>query len=199
MHLFFDIGLGVGLALAAGMRPFLPALLAGALAAAGVLGVKFGAHGTYSFLDGDPWLIAMAAALLVSYLAQMRIGSDRLHDGPIAAVLAGIAIGIGALLFAGTLHAHGHVAWPGLLGGALLAIAVAATLRPLLTRVRARLDDASARDALTLYLDVGALIAAIITCVFHPLGYLVLALLAWVAIAGGRRSGSKYAGLRILR
>ena len=36
--LVFYIGLGLGLALAAGLRPFLPALLAGAPASSGVLG-----------------------------------------------------------------------------------------------------------------------------------------------------------------
>ena len=34
-NLTFYMGLGLGLALAAGLRPFLPALLAGALASAG--------------------------------------------------------------------------------------------------------------------------------------------------------------------
>ena len=39
--LFFYIGLGVGLAAACGLRPFLPALLAGALGSADALGVDF--------------------------------------------------------------------------------------------------------------------------------------------------------------
>ena len=40
MHgLVFYIGLGLGLAVACGLRPYLPTLLAGALASAGALGL----------------------------------------------------------------------------------------------------------------------------------------------------------------
>ena len=49
---FFYIGLGAGLALAAGVRPFLPLLLAGALASDNALDVGFG-HGSFHFL-ADP-------------------------------------------------------------------------------------------------------------------------------------------------
>jgi len=42
--IFFYIGLGLGLACACGLRPYLPALLAGALGRAGVLGVSFTGH-----------------------------------------------------------------------------------------------------------------------------------------------------------
>ncbi len=54
--LFFYIGLGLGLAVACGLRPFLPVLLAGALGSAGALGVDFPA-GSYHFLESSWWLL----------------------------------------------------------------------------------------------------------------------------------------------
>src|SRR6202035_5134236 len=104
--LVFYIGLGLGLAFAAGVRPFLPALLAGALASSKVLGVSFSV-GDYSFLYSDWWLGAGGVGLVLAYLLQWRLGSERFETGQPAAALAGIGIGVGALLFAGTLAAHG--------------------------------------------------------------------------------------------
>src|SRR6185312_16786693 len=131
--LVFYIGLGLGLALAAGVRPFLPALLAGALASSKVLGVSF-AVGDYSFLYSDWWLVAVAGGLVLAYLVQWRLGSARFETGQPAAALAGIGIGVGALLFAGTLAAHHDAAWPGLIGGAAAAALAQAVVRPLSMR-----------------------------------------------------------------
>ena len=75
--LVFYIGLGLGLALAAGLRPFLPALLAGALGSAGDLGVSF-AHSGYAFLQSDWWLLALAAAFVVAWALQLVLGVARL-------------------------------------------------------------------------------------------------------------------------
>ena len=194
----FYIGLGLGLALAAGLRPFLPALLAGVLASAGALGLSF-AHGDYRFLQSDWWLVALAAALLLAYLVQLRIGSERFSSGPLAAALAGLGIGIGALLFAGTLADHGYISWPGLVGGAAGAALAQLVVRPLLAGARERLPDRSAREALTLYLDGAALLLAALIALLHPLGYALLALLVWFLLRTRRRAGEKYAGLRILR
>src|ERR1700734_1494272 len=94
-----DIGLGVGLSVAAGMRPFLPALLAGALGAAGALGVGF-SHSSYHFLQDGWWLVAVAAAFLLAWLVQFRIGAERFEGGPLARAVAGLGIGTGAVLFA---------------------------------------------------------------------------------------------------
>jgi hypothetical protein len=197
-NLVFYIGLGIGFGIAAGLRPFLPALLAGGLGSAGVLGVGF-PHGHYHFLQSAWWMVAMLAGLLASYLLQLRLGAEGVSSGAPASAIGGLGIGIGALLFAGTLAAHGDASWPGLLGGALAAAFASAVVSPLIGRVRGRLPDRAARDALTLYLDGGALIAAALVALLHPLGYVTLLLLAWLGVAGRRRSGEKYAGLRILR
>jgi Domain of unknown function (DUF4126) len=192
------IGLGLGLGVAAGLRPFLPALLAGALASGNALGVKL-SPGNYSFLQAGWWLIGVAAALLLVYLLALRVGSERLDAGPFAAALAGIGIGVGALLFAGTLCSHGRVAWPGLIGGAAAALIAQAAVRPIVSGARSRLSDRAAREALSLYVDLAALLVAILVCLLHPLGYLALLLFAWLAFMGRRRGdGGRYAGLRIL-
>jgi hypothetical protein len=199
MHgLFFYIGLGAGLAVAAGLRPFLPALLAGGLGSGDALGVDF-QHGGYTFLQQGWWLIAMAALLAAAWLAQLRLGSERLESGPIGAAVAGVAIGVGALLFAGTLSDHGDAAWPGLIAGAGAAALSAAAVRPLFARARGRLTDAASRQALTLYLDGAALVITAAVALLHPLGYVAVAALAWLLLASRRRAGEKYAGLRILR
>ena len=147
-NLTFYIGLGVGLGVAAGLRPFLPALLAGALASGGALGLGFG-HSGYEFLQAGWWLVAVTAVLVVAYLLQLWLGSERFQDGPLGAALAGLGIGVGALLFAGTLGQHGDASWPGLIGGGAAAVLGQAAIRPLLARTRARLPDKGAREALT--------------------------------------------------
>lgn len=205
MHgLFFYIGLGVGLALAAGLRPFLPALLAGALGQAGALGVSF-SHG-YRFLQAGWWLLAITVVLVVAWAVQLfagraATGAARLggaQTGTLGAVLAGLGVGVGALLFAGTLAAHGDAAWPGLIGGALAAAFVQLAVVPLLARTRTRLPDRGAREALTLYLDASALLLAALVALLHPLGYVALVPFAWLILAGRRRADERYAGLRIL-
>jgi Domain of unknown function (DUF4126) len=197
MHLVFYIGLGIGFGVAAGLRPFLPALLAGALGSAGALGVGF-AHGRYHFLQSAWWLLAVTVALAISYALQLRIGVERFEVGPFAAAVAGIGIGVGALLFAGTLSQHGDASWPGLIGGAAAALLGQTTVRPLLSRARTRLPDREAREALTVYADGVALVLGVLVAVLHPLGYVAFALLLWLAVASRRRAGEKYAGLRIL-
>jgi hypothetical protein len=203
---FFYIGLGAGLAAACGVRPFLPLILAGVLGSAGALGVAF-THAPYRFLQASWWLIAVAGALVLVYVLQLRLGLSPALDPaersprsePFAAALAGLGLGAGALLFAGTLASHGDVSWPGLLGGiAAAAIAQRATW-PVIVRARSRLADRTARDALTVYLDGASLLIAVLVALVYPLGYLALALLAWFGWRGRARTGTKYAGLRILR
>ncbi len=203
---FFYIGLGIGLAAACGLRPFLPLLLAGALGSADALGVTF-AHSSYHFLQEDWWLLLVVVTLVLSYVLQLALGlsatvdpADRSQRAqPLGAAIAGLSFGAGAVLFAGTLAAHGDPAWPGLLGGfAVVGIAQRASW-PVITRARARLEDRSAREALIVYLDAASLLLAALVALLHPLGYVALALLAWFAWRGRARGDEKYAGLRILR
>jgi hypothetical protein len=203
---FFYIGLGAGLAVACGLRPFLPLLLAGALGSAEALGVGF-AHGHYQFLQSGWWLLAVVVALVLAYALQLLVGLDatldpggeRSRPGPLGAALSGLSYGAGALLFAGTLAAHGDASWPGLLGGFAAAGLAQRAVAPVITGARARLPDRPAREALTLYLDAASLALAVLVTLLHPLGYLALAIFAWLLVRSRSRSGGKYAGLRILR
>jgi Domain of unknown function (DUF4126) len=203
--IFFYIGLGVGLAAACGLRPFLPVLLSGALASSGALGLSF-AH-RFHFLQSGWWLLVAAVALVLAYAAQLLLGlapafdpSDRKQGGgPLAASLTGLGLGAGAVLFAGTLAAHGDAWWPGLLGGLLVAGFAQRVSWPVIARARTRLSDRSAREALTVYLDAAALLFAALVALAHPLGYVLVALLAWFGWRGRARGDEKYAGLRILR
>jgi hypothetical protein len=202
----FHIGLGAGLAAACGLRPFLPALLAGALASSKVLGVSFAVH-SFHFLQADWWLLAVTVALVLAYALQILLklapaieSSGRGKPaGPLGASLAGLGLGAGALMFAGTLAAHGDAWWPGLAGGLLVAGLAQRAIWPVIVRVRARLSDRAAREAVTVYLDAAALALAALVAVLHPLGYVAVAALAYFAWRGRARSGERYAGLRILR
>jgi hypothetical protein len=195
--IFFYIGLGVGLAAACGLRPYLPALLAGALGSAGALGVTF-AHSNYHFLQSGWWLLVVVVVLVSAYLLQLRLGAERFEAVAGGAVSAQ-AIAVGALLFAGTLAAHGDAWWPGLLGGAGAAMLARYAAGPVITSARARLPDRAAREALTVYLDAASLVLAAAVALLHPLGYVAVGLLAWFVWRRRARTDEKYAGLRILR
>ena len=204
--IFFYIGLGAGLAAACGLRPFLPLLLAGALGSAGALGVSF-AHSHYSFLESGWWLLAVTVALVLAYALQLLLGqaptldpaAGRARPGPLAAALSGLGYGAGALLFAGSLAAHGDAAWPGLLGGLAVVWLGQRAVTPVITGARARLSDRAAREALTVYLDAASLLLAALVALLHPLGYVAVALLVFFLWRGRARADEKYAGLRILR
>ncbi len=204
--IFFYIGLGAGLAAACGLRPFLPLLLAGALGSSEALGVDF-ADGSFHFLRASWWLLVVVVALVLAYGLQLLFRLAPTIDpsdasqraDPLGASLTGLGLGAGALLFAGTLAAHGDAWWPGVIGGLLVAGLAQRASWPVILRARSRLSDRSAREALTIYLDAAALALAALVALLHPLGYVVIALLAWFAWRGRARADEKYAGLRILR
>jgi hypothetical protein len=191
-----DILQGAGLSGAAGLRPFLPTLLAGGLAA-NDRGIDF--DGTeFKFLESAAFLIITAVIAAATFGYERRAGADRLEEGPLGAALAGVALGLGALLFAASLDDRHDTWWYGLPLGLLCAGVGLAAGRSLFGRVRGRLDD-EARRALPAYAELGALLAAGATILFPPLGLLVIGFLAWLYLGGRRRSEEKFAGLRILR
>ncbi len=201
VRLFLDILQGAGLAGAAGLRPFLPTLAAGALAGAGLHGEFWGfdfAGTDYAFLQAGWFLLVVLAAMAVTLALSRRLGPEALERGPFGAAIAGISLGLGALLFAGTLADDGYASWPGLIGGLACAALAQAAARSLFTRVRARLD-ASARNALTAYADGASLVGAVAAILVPPLSVGTLGFLAWLLAGGKRREGERFAGLRILR
>ncbi|HEY1275123.1 MAG TPA: hypothetical protein VGF25_09435 [Thermoleophilaceae bacterium] len=200
MSLFLDIGTGTGLSGATGVRPFLPPLLAGALAR-GDIGIDFDGTG-YTFLESEWFLLAVLAGAVLAYVAERSVanrGGDRGARGrAVDLALAVCGLVLGALLFAGALADGGHEAWPGIVAGVACAALAWVAVGGLVERVRGRLDD-SAAALLTAYADGAALVLAAIAILLPPLSF--LALIGFVVlIAGGRRrEGEKYAGLRILR
>src|SRR6266576_848153 len=70
VSLFMDIGQGAGLAGSSGVRPFLPPLLAGALAR-GDIGLDFSGT-SYAFLESPWWLVLLFALAVASYLIERR-------------------------------------------------------------------------------------------------------------------------------
>jgi cell division protein FtsW (lipid II flippase) len=194
VHLAFDIFQGIGVAAAIGVRPFLPALVTGALAA-GDVEIHFN-HTSYSFLQSAVFLLALAVCVALGLLLTSRLRADRARPAEI--VLAVISLVLAALFFAGSLARGHYAAWPGLIGGVVCAAIGIAAAVPLFSRVRARLDAEAAR-ALPLLAEGIAALAAGLSVIAPPVGIVLLVLLVWFLFAGRGRSDQKYAGLRILR
>ena len=196
MDFLFDLLQGAGIAAAIGIRPFLPVLLVGALAAAN-LGIDFG--GTdFAFLEEAPALAIVLAMVTLATFAVRRAGPDAPERSPYVWIFAVVAIVLGALQGAASLADHGHPVLAGVLAGAACAALGFVAIRNLLTRTRRRLD-ADTAGTLPLYAEAAALAAAGASVLFPPLALLVIAGLIALLVGGRRRSGEKYAGLRILR
>jgi len=198
VHLTFDIFQGIGIAAAIGIRPFLPSLAAGALAA-GSVEIHFD-HTSYSFLQSGPFLLVMVigAALLIA-LARGGVWAARLSSRPAMALLAVIAAALGGLFFAASLCRGGYAVWPGWVGGVVCVGVGLAASQPFLARLRGRLDEAAAAVGLPLIADGSALLIAVLSVVAPPLGVVALLGLLWLLYRGRGRGEQKYAGLRSLR
>src|SRR5690242_5985446 len=107
MTYLLDLLQGLGIAAAIGIRPFLPTLLAGGLAAADV-GLDY--SGTdFSFLETAPFLIAIVVLLALFAVLERR--SRRISQ--VAAVLLALALVLGALQASGSIADHSSDWWPG--------------------------------------------------------------------------------------
>src|SRR3954451_5354543 len=183
MDYLLDLLQGLGIAAGIGIRPFLPTLLAGALAA-GNLGIDFG--GTdFSFLEKAPFLLVILVLVaLFGFLHRRKPAVPVLLLGAIAVVL-------GALMAAGSVADHSDTWWPGLIVGAAAALLGFAATRSLLQRVRGRLDEQTAAT-LPLYEEAGGVGAAGLSILLPPLAIVIAGGLAWLLAGGRRRAGEKY-------
>jgi hypothetical protein len=190
----FDLLQGTGIAAAIGIRPFLPVLLAGALASADI-GLDF--DGTdYAFMEEWPFLLGVLVLVAVTDFAQRRRAN--LETGAVVWLLLTLAVVLGALQGAASLADHGYPVVAGIVAGVAAATLGFFAARSLFGRVRRRLD-AEDQAFLPLYGEGAALGAAGASILFPPLAIVVIAGLAWLLAGGRRRAGEKYAGLRILR
>jgi hypothetical protein len=197
LALFLDIAQGAGLAGATGVRPFLPPLLAGALAR-GDIGVDFD-QGSFSFLEHPLFLLLVLALAVGSYAAERaRPARGKSGRDPVAPALGVVAAAVGALLFAGSLTEGGSPGWPGIPAGAACAALGYVAAYGLLARARRRLDPGAAA-LLPAYGDLVALVLAALAVFVPPLSALALPAFVFLIIRGRRRDRGKYEGLRILR
>ncbi len=196
MDLLLDLLQGGGLAAAVGIRPFLPVLLAGALASANA-GLDF--DGTdFAFLEAWPFLLAAVVGLMLLDFGARRAGRDAADRPPLVYILLGIALVLGALLAAGSVADRSSEWWAGAVVGVACAALGFEAARSLFGRVRRRLDPEAA-NALPIYAESAALAVAGLSVLFPPLVVLILGGLVWLLVGSRRRSEEKYAGLRILR
>jgi Domain of unknown function (DUF4126) len=191
--LFLDIGQGAGLSGASGIRPFLPPLLAGALAR-GDIGLDF--DGTdWAFLESPGFLLAVFA-LAVLWYGLERSGPNQLAQR--AAAVLGLALG--GLLFAGSLAEGGHEGWPGIVAGVACAALAWLSVGGLLSRAGERLRRGGGGEGLLgLYAELAALLLAGLAILLPPVSFLALIAFAVLLARSPGEDERKYAGLRILR
>ncbi|HEV3377803.1 MAG TPA: DUF4126 domain-containing protein [Thermoleophilaceae bacterium] len=191
MSVFLDTTTGMGLAGATGVRPYLPPLLAGALAR-GDIGIDF--DGTdWRFLESTGFLLGVLAVGVIAYLL------ERSEAGRAVEIFSGVlGIVLGALLFAGALADGGTDAWIGLIAGPVCAFLGWQAVGGLVERARRRLEGGAAA-LMTAYADGAALLLAGLAVFLPPVSILAIAAFVLLLVRGREREGEKYAGLRILR
>ncbi len=185
MHLAFDIFQGIGIAAAIGIRPFVPSLAAGALAA-GDVQISFD-HTSYGFLESLPFLLVMVVGAVLLVVLDQQIWAGRpihLHRGIPVVALSLVSLALGALFFAGSLARGHYAAWPGWVGGVICAGVGIAAARPFLARLRSRLDEAAAAVGLPVISDGSALLMAVLSILVPPLGVVALIALLWLLYRG---------------
>ncbi|HSI79386.1 MAG TPA: hypothetical protein VK919_01930 [Solirubrobacterales bacterium] len=116
--------------------------------------------------------------------------------GPVGLSLLAAAVAGGAVLFALSLTAEDHPAWPGAVAGALFAALAYAVARAVAEGARGREGGAGMTAAL---IGLAALALAGVSLLLSPVGLVALFAITWLAVSRRRSAGRKYEGLRTLR
>jgi uncharacterized membrane protein YhaH (DUF805 family) len=197
MSLGFDIGQGAGLAGATGVRPFLPPILTGALAS-GDVGVDFD-NTDFSWVESPLFLLVVLGLSVVVYMYERQAAPVAPGErSPVQAILALLAMALGAVMFGASLAAGGETEWPGIFAGMACAFIGFLAVALLFARARARLEGGAAA-LLNVYADMTSLVLAGLSILFPPLGYVVLVGFIVLLVRAQRGGDAKYEGLRILR
>ena len=142
--------------------------------------------GDFAFLESVPFIAVLVVLAAASYAKEVS-----------PPLLAGCAVALGALLFAGSLTEGGRDGWLGLVLGAVCAALAWYASARFFARARARLD--SEAGFLTAYGDLIALSLAVVSVVIPPLAFAALGAFVLLLLRGRTADGRKYEGLRILR
>jgi uncharacterized membrane protein YhaH (DUF805 family) len=197
MSLGFDIGQGAGLAGATGVRPFLPPILTGALAS-GDVGVDFD-NTDFSWVESPLFLLVVLGLSVVVYMYERQAAPVAPGErSPVQAILALLAMALGAVMFGASLAAGRETEWPGIFAGMACAFIGFLAVALLFARARARLEGGAAA-LLNVYADMTSLVLAGLSILFPPLGYVVLVGFIVLLVRAQRGGDAKYEGLRILR
>lgn len=144
-----------------------------------------------AFLESTTFLAAVLAATVLWYfLGRARADlADR--------ALLPLSVTSGGLLFGGVLASDGRAFWPGLIAGAVLALAAAITVRDVTHGARRRLGGEA--GLLPLFLDLGAVALAAASVFAWPLGLVASIAVVWLLARVRAARGRKHEGLRTLR
>ncbi|MGC9222066.1 MAG: hypothetical protein ACP5H2_12095 [Solirubrobacteraceae bacterium] len=197
MTVAFDIFQGVGIAAAIGIRPFLPSLVVGALAA-GDVEIQFSHTAGYGFLQSAPFLLVMLVGAVLLVSLSRGIWETRLQSRLSRVSLGLVAAALGGMFTAAALARAGQPVWVGWIGGVLCAAIGLAASTPFLARLRARLDNEAAAVGVPVIAEGSALLAAALSVLAPPVGVIVVLALLWLIYRGRGRDDQKYAGLHIL-
>ena len=192
MDLFLAISQGIGSSLATGVRALLVPLFVGVMALANV-GVDF-EHTGFEWLEAIWWLVLLAVLVAAAWLL------DRSDVEVPEGVWVVVAMGLGGMLFAGSLEDENYFGTAGIVPGMACALlgflAARAFLGGAAGRLEARGESGGTINALG---DLGAIAIAAFAVLLPPVSYVAVAFCLWVLLARRRRAGQKYEGLRILR
>jgi hypothetical protein len=142
--------------------------------------------------------LALAAGGLAGAVAGAVAARD--DAGPpagVLAVLAGLGLVGGAILFGAALSSEDHPAWPGWPIGALVALLAFAVISGVVRGAARRAQGAAGVQVS--YVLIAMAILAGLSLFVSPVALVALLAVAWLAVARRRRADRKHEGLRVLR